>query len=52
MARSRLTFVDEWATALDVVHCSAGRRGLEVAVAREAFVSALDAAFVPISVWR
>jgi len=45
------TFVDEWATALEVVHCSAGRRGLEVAVAPGAFVSALDATFAPISVW-
>ncbi len=45
------TYVDEWASALDVVHCSAGRRGLEVALAPEAFVTALQARFAPISVW-
>ncbi len=45
------TFVDEWATALDVVHCSAGRRGLEVGVPPEAFVAALDATFAPIAAW-
>ena len=26
------TFVDEWATALEVVHCSGGRRGLEARI--------------------
>ena len=45
------TFVDEWATALDVVHCSGGRRGLEVAVAPAAFTTALDATFVSIAAW-
>ena len=45
------TFVDEWATALDVVHCSGGRRGLEVGVAPSAFVEALGATFAPIAVW-
>ena len=45
------TFVDEWATALDVVHCSGGRRGLEVGVAPSAFVAALGATFAPIAVW-
>ncbi len=45
------TFVDEWATALDVVHCSGGRRGLEVAVAPEAFATALDATFAAIAAW-
>lgn len=46
------TFVDEWATALDRVHCSGGRRGLEVVVAPDAFVTALDAIFSPIAVWQ
>ena len=45
------TFVDEWATALDVVHCSGGRRGLEIAVAPGAFEEALDATFAPIASW-
>ncbi|MEM7141959.1 MAG: Cys-tRNA(Pro) deacylase [Actinomycetota bacterium] len=45
------TFVDEWATALDDVHCSAGRRGLEVRVAPDAFAIALDATFAPIASW-
>jgi len=45
------TFVDEWATALDVVHCSGGRRGLEVGVAPSAFVEALDATFASIATW-
>ena len=45
------TFVDEWATALDVVHCSGGRRGLEVGVAPAAFVAALGATFAPLAVW-
>lgn len=45
------TFVDEWASALDVVHCSGGRRGLEVAVAPDAFTTALDATFAPIAAW-
>jgi len=45
------TFVDEWATALEVVHCSGGRRGLEVGVAPAAFVEALDATFSPIASW-
>lgn len=45
------TFVDEWATALDIVHCSGGRRGLEIAVAPDAFVTALDATFAPIAAW-
>ena len=45
------TFVDEWATALDEVFCSGGRRGLEVVVAPDAFGEALDATFAPIAVW-
>ncbi len=45
------TFVDEWALALDVVHCSGGRRGLEVSLAPEAFVDALDATFTAIAIW-
>ena len=49
--QSSPTFVDEWATALDVVHCSGGRRGLEVGVAPSVFVEALGATFAPIAVW-
>lgn len=45
------TFVDEWATALEIVHCSGGRRGLEVGVAPAAFTEALDATFAPIASW-
>lgn len=45
------TFVDEWATALDEVWCSGGRRGLEVVVGPAAFVEALDATFASIAAW-
>ncbi len=45
------TFVDEWAVALEVVHCSGGRRGLEVGVAPSVFVEVLDATFVAIAAW-
>lgn len=45
------TFVDEWATALDTVWCSAGRRGLEVGVEPSAFTIALDATFAPVASW-
>lgn len=45
------TFVDEWATAHDLVYCSAGRRGLEVGVAPAAFTTVLDATFAPIAAW-
>ena len=45
------TFVDEWATALDEVVCSGGRRGLEVVVPPDAFTVALDATFAPIAAW-
>ncbi len=44
-------FVDEWATALDLVYCSGGRRGLEIAVAPEAFTVAVAAEFAPIASW-
>ncbi len=44
-------FVDEWATALDLVYCSGGRRGLEIAVAPEAFTVAVAAKFAPIASW-
>ncbi len=44
-------FVDEWATALDLVYCSGGRRGLEIAVAPEAFTAALGAKFAAIASW-
>jgi Cys-tRNA(Pro)/Cys-tRNA(Cys) deacylase len=49
--RAAPTFVDEWATALDVVHCSGGRRGLEISVAPSAFAEVLDATFAPIAAW-
>lgn len=45
------TFVDEWAMAFDTVHCSGGRRGLEIRVAPDAFVEALGATFAPIASW-
>lgn len=45
------TFVDEWATALDRVYCSGGRRGLEVVVSARAFELALGATFPAIAVW-
>ena len=45
------TFVDEWATALDEIHCSGGRRGVEISVAPRVFVEVLDAIFAPIAVW-
>lgn len=45
------TVVDEWATVCDRVHVSAGRRGLEVAVAPDAFATVLDATFAPIAAW-
>ncbi len=45
------TFVDEWATALDVVHCSGGRRGLEISVAPSVFVEVLGATFASIASW-
>ncbi len=44
-------FVDEWATALDLVYCSGGRRGLEIAVSPDAFTIAIGAKFVPIASW-
>lgn len=44
-------FVDEWATALDLVYCSGGRRGLEIAVPPEAFEVAVGAEFAPIASW-
>lgn len=46
------TFVDEWALAADEIYCSAGRRGLEVAVAPKAFEVALGATFPAIAVSR
>ncbi len=45
------TVVDEWATACDRVHVSAGRRGLEVAVPPDAFATVLGATFAPIAAW-
>ncbi|MGB1506017.1 MAG: Cys-tRNA(Pro) deacylase [Acidimicrobiales bacterium] len=43
------TFVDESARGHDEIYCSAGRRGVEIVVAPEAFEHALDATFAPIS---
>ncbi|GAC1036160.1 Cys-tRNA(Pro) deacylase [Pseudomonas sp. No.117] len=42
------TFIDESAAALPSIHVSAGRRGLEVALAPENLARLLDAPFVPI----
>lgn len=49
--RAMPTFVDEWATALEAVHCSGGRRGLEISVAPSAFTEVLNATFAPIAAW-
>ncbi|MEQ8840756.1 MAG: Cys-tRNA(Pro) deacylase [Acidimicrobiales bacterium] len=49
--RPARTFVDEWAGALAIVHCSGGRRGLEIGVAPSAFVDALGATFAAIAAW-
>ena len=46
------TFVDEWATALERIYCSGGRRGLEIVVAPAAFATVLDAEFPAIAVWQ
>ena len=43
------TFDDEWALAADEIYCSAGRRGVEVAVAPAAFEEALGAVYAAIS---
>jgi len=45
------TFVDEWATTLEMMHCSGGRRGLEISVAPSAFADVLGATFAPIAAW-
>ena len=42
-------FVDEWASVLDEVYCSAGRRGAEVVVAPDAFTRAVGARFGPLT---
>jgi Cys-tRNA(Pro)/Cys-tRNA(Cys) deacylase len=42
------TFIDESAAELPSIHVSAGRRGLEVALAAADLARLLDAAFVPI----
>jgi len=49
--RPGAVFVDEWATALDLMHCSGGRRGLEIGVSPQAFVEALGATFAAIASW-
>lgn len=43
------TFVDEICEALDEMHVSGGRRGLEIALAPADLVSALDATVAPIA---
>lgn len=43
------TFVDQAAIALEEIHCSAGRRGVEIVVAPDAFTTGLKATFAPIS---
>lgn len=42
------TFVDETAQIIDDIHASGGRRGLEVVVDAEAFITLLQANFAPI----
>ena len=42
-------FVDEWAALLEEVFCSAGRRGLEIAVAPDAFARAVGARFASLT---
>jgi Cys-tRNA(Pro)/Cys-tRNA(Cys) deacylase len=45
------TFLDEWAMAHDRIHCSGGRRGLEVSLAPEDVIRVLDATAAAIAVW-
>ncbi len=45
------TFVDDWATAFDEIHCSGGRRGLELSIPPQAFTEVLGATFAPIASW-
>ena len=47
--RTAPTFVDEWALAADEIYCSAGRRGVEIVVAPDAFTTAVGAVFAAIS---
>ncbi len=48
--RKRLrTFVDEWATALEVMRVSGGKRGLELELAPDDLLGALDATVAPIA---
>jgi|DEB0MinimDraft_10_1074344.scaffolds.fasta_scaffold00823_4 Cys-tRNA(Pro)/Cys-tRNA(Cys) deacylase len=49
--RNQTTIVDSSALDHLRVHCSGGRRGLEVGVSPDAFVSVLDARFAPIAIW-
>jgi Cys-tRNA(Pro)/Cys-tRNA(Cys) deacylase len=49
--RTHPTFVDDDARDLEVMHCSGGRRGLEIAVAPSVFVELLAATFSPIAAW-
>ncbi len=44
-------FIDEWASALDLVYCSGGRRGLEIEVSPDAFSEAVAGEFAPIASW-
>jgi len=48
--RSHRTFVDESALGFDEVYVSAGKRGLEICVAPEAFSALLGASFVTLTV--
>jgi len=49
--RDHSTFVDLSAERWRLIHCSAGRRGLEVGVAPEVFPQVLGATFAQIAVW-
>ena len=43
------SFIDELCEALDELHVSGGRRGLEIALAPAALIGALDATVAPIA---
>ncbi len=45
------TFLDEWAMTHDQIHCSGGRRGLEVGLAPGDLIRALDATTAAIAAW-
>ena len=46
------TFVDEHALSMETIYVSAGKRGLEICIGREAFSALLDASFVTLTVYE